>query len=750
MKLSSRERRYETSVAAALSASTFVAELIAACPPGEPLDAHAVLAEHPELIHHKSALLELAYEDFCRRDDLGMPVEPGEFASRFPTISRSLLHQIEVHLLLADGPAEERSSTEPQWPAPGQAWLDFQLLEELGRGAYSRVYLAREKSLGDRLVVVKATSLGSREAHTLGMLQHPQIVPVHSMQRDDRLGLTAVCMPFLSRVSLFDLMDALFSSSPSSSSPRPCGANEMLNAVRRINAVEGAEPEAAADSTWPAGWSHSEAVVCVGIQLAQALQHAHRQGVLHGDVKPSNVLITNSGRAVLLDFNLAIFGEESAAFVAGTLPYMAPEQLRPVAFHESARGKLLTEQADIFSLGLTLWELLEGRHPFGPLPAETSRERFAARLLERYQQGLRAARVRHRRPDRSIEDVLLACLEFDPARRPQSMGELAALLRAQLKAIPRIQRRLGRNRRLVLSTAALSVAGLLAVSGWQLTREPYAVREWRKGEAAYRQNDFPDAIVHLTHTLEQAPQAGEAQLLRAMARMQLKDFAGAHDDLKPLLEQLSDGRVRVALAHLDVLREGRFGVALAHYRQAVKEGYCTALVYNNLGHCLFQQSSFDEARTFLKLANSLNPEMGPAYHNLSRIAFRQGVKMGRMPETSAIHDALRLGPESSELYLDAACLYAVRARLEDNEQERNRDIDRVFEFLTIGLDRGLTATHVDEVGSLYKMLKDDVRWSRLDLSPRPDRPFTRAVLMFDPLPELSSYSKQAAPVIARR
>src|SRR5262249_25615868 len=198
-------QRHETSVAAALPASTFVADLIAGCPAGVPLDAHAVLAEHPELINHKSALLELAYEDFCRRDDLGIPVEPGEFACRFPTISRSLLHQIEVHFLLAD-----EGATEPHWPAPGQTWPDFQLLEELGRGAYSRVFLAREKSLGDRLVVVKATSLGPREAHTLGMLQHPHIVPVHSMHRDERLGLTAVCMPFLSRVSLFDVMDALF------------------------------------------------------------------------------------------------------------------------------------------------------------------------------------------------------------------------------------------------------------------------------------------------------------------------------------------------------------------------------------------------------------------------------------------------------------------------------------------------------------------------------------------------------------
>jgi serine/threonine protein kinase/Tfp pilus assembly protein PilF len=745
MKLSSCEHRHQTSVAAALSASTFVAELIADCPAGMPLDAHAVLAEHPELLNHKSALLELAYEDFCRRDDLGIPVEPGDFASGFPTISRSLLHQIEVHRLLADGPAGKSPSGEPQWPAPGQTWLDFQLLQELGRGAYSRVYLAREKSLGDRLVVVKATALGPQEAHTLGMLQHPHIVPVHSTQRDEQLGLTAVCMPFLSRVSLFDVMDALFSTPRAASS-----AIAMLDAVRRINAVAGAEPEAAVESAWPRGWSHSEAVAHIGIQLAQALLHAHRQGVLHGDVKPSNVLLTNSGRAVLLDFNLATFGDESVPFIAGTLPYMAPEQLRPLTSRKGARDSALNERADIFSLGLTLWELLTGRPPFGPLPAETSRERFAAQLLERYRKGPVAASGRNARFDRSIENVLRTCLEFDPARRPKSMDELAASLGAQLRPIPRLRRWLSRYRRLTMSAAALTCAALLAVSGWQLTREPYTIREWRKGEAAYRQNRYADAIVHLTHTLEQDPQADEARLLRAIARIRLHDFAGAHDDLTPLCKQPSDGRARAALAHLIVLREERYEAAAAAYRQAVAEGYRSPLIYCNLGHCLSQHGGLSEAQTNLKMAISLDPHMGAAYHNLSRIELRLGLRSGNVPETAAIDEALRLGPESSELYLDAACLHALRARLTEDEQERNRSIDRVFEFLTIGLDRGLTAKHVDEVAGLNKMLRNDVRWSRLDTRLRPDKPFTRAVLMFDPLSELSSFSGAAAPVIARR
>ena len=70
------------------------------------------------------------------------------------------------------------------------------------------------------------------------------------------------------------------------------------------------------------------------------------------------------GRAVLLDFNLALFGEESAPFLAGTLPYMAPEQLRPVIAQGGARDAILDERTDIFSLGVVLYELVAGRAPF--------------------------------------------------------------------------------------------------------------------------------------------------------------------------------------------------------------------------------------------------------------------------------------------------------------------------------------------------------------------------------------------------
>ncbi len=212
------------------------------------------------------------------------------------------------------------------------------------------MYLAREPALGDRLVVVKATSLGPNEAATLGMLRHPHIVPVHTVRWDDHLKKAAVCMAFVSRVTLFAVMDAI-----DSAGKPPGRAATILEMVREMNAATDAAPETERSSPWPRSWQFCDAVLQIGTDIAEALQHAHRQGVLHGDVKPSNILVTDTGSAVLLDFNLAIFEEEAAPFLGGTLPYMAPEQLRPVIARGAARDAVLDERTDIFSLGVTLF-----------------------------------------------------------------------------------------------------------------------------------------------------------------------------------------------------------------------------------------------------------------------------------------------------------------------------------------------------------------------------------------------------------
>src|SRR5262249_18374461 len=101
-------------------------------------------------------------------------------------------------------------------------------------------------------------------------------------------------------------------------------------------------------------------------RLADGLAHAHERGIVHRDLKPANVLLTDEGQPMLLDFNLAADANDpaftAAALVGGTLPYMAPEQLR--ALRDGPGGRPADARADLYALGLILHELLTGRHPF--------------------------------------------------------------------------------------------------------------------------------------------------------------------------------------------------------------------------------------------------------------------------------------------------------------------------------------------------------------------------------------------------
>ena len=209
------------------------------------------------------------------------------------------------------------------------------LVEELGRGAFARVYLAEEQHLADRPVALKVTRTGSREPQTLARLQHTHIVPVYSYRTEPATGLHLLCMPYLGRITLLQVL-----SRPEIQSVRS-GA-DLLDLLDRLQPPESVRIEPAASRVALEGRTYAQAIAWWGARMAEALQHAHDRGILHRDVKPSNVLVTGDGLPMLLDFNLArepqvADAEELPAGVGGTLAYMAPEHL------EAPRTRLVRE-----------------------------------------------------------------------------------------------------------------------------------------------------------------------------------------------------------------------------------------------------------------------------------------------------------------------------------------------------------------------------------------------------------------------
>ncbi|MBW3565537.1 MAG: serine/threonine-protein kinase [Acidobacteria bacterium] len=266
----------------------------------------------------------------------------------------------------------------------------YQIVSRLGAGGMGEVYRALDTRL-DRSVAVKvlpsdtsgdekANARFQREAKLISQLSHPNICALYDIGRSNET--TYIVM---------ELIDGETLGSRLQRGPLP---------LREI---------------FPCA-----------IQIADALDRAHRTGVIHRDLKPGNVMLTRGG-AKLLDFGLArainpVVAEDdptqaapltSAGMVVGTLPYMAPEQLH---------GRETDERSDIFAFGALLYEMITGRRAFHA----SSSASLVAQILE------------HEPPAPSslqpitpaaLERVVMTCLEKDPERRFQCAGDLARELR---------------------------------------------------------------------------------------------------------------------------------------------------------------------------------------------------------------------------------------------------------------------------------------------------------------------------------
>ena len=337
-------------------------------------------------------------------------------------------------------------------PAAGREFFGFELVDEIGRGAFGRVFLARQKELANRLVVLKITAEKAGESQTLAQLQHTNIVPIYSVHNHD--PLVALCMPFFGTTTLSDVVGNLESDGPiplsgsyfvttvnsrkrvtEARSTAPVSTQKVAELAASMSGTA-VEPAAAGTAAVGApaprgrsglalealeGFSYVNAVLWIGSRLAEGLDHAHKRGILHRDLKPANVLLTDDGQPMLLDFNLSedtkLRTSAAAARAGGTLPYMSPEQLE--AFRS---GKLLDERSDLFSLGLILFELLTGKHAF-PL-REGSVHEVVAKMLEDRKTIQPRLRCHNKQVSPAVGSIVLHCLETDPARRYQSAREL--------------------------------------------------------------------------------------------------------------------------------------------------------------------------------------------------------------------------------------------------------------------------------------------------------------------------------------
>lgn len=366
-----------------------------------------------------------------------------------------------------------------------QRFGDFEIVREIGRGGMGIVFEAEQISL-HRKVALKIMSSGlgitpkaverfRREAEAAARLHHTNIVPIYTFGDHD--GVPFYAMELIAGSSLDRVLSQLRQIA------RPV-APEVAAVTAAYDSKKPAEPsQASAPAADNSGrittlsnsqQEYFDQVARMIGEVADALEHAHRQGIIHRDIKPSNLLLSLDGRLNVNDFGLARILEQPGVTVTGEFvgspAYMSPEQI--------AAGRTpIDHRTDIYSLGATLYEMLTKQRPF---PGER-REQILAQIL--HKEPKRPRRINRAIP-LDLETICLKALEKDPDRRYQSAAAMAEDLRRYVQRFAISARRagpLGRMGKWIKRHPAVSWTVTTAVV-LAMIAAFFAYQSWQKAE----------------------------------------------------------------------------------------------------------------------------------------------------------------------------------------------------------------------------------------------------------------------------
>jgi WD40 repeat protein/serine/threonine protein kinase len=483
-----------------------------------------------------------------------------EFARRYPALADELREMLPALVLVEKAKASEAPGQRP--PANASAAMplrqlgDYQILREVGRGGMGVVYEAQQLSLGRHVAIKVLPShalldprqLGrfQREARSAARLHHTNIVPVFGVGEQD--GLHYYVMQFIPGLGLDVVLDELRrlrlprgQRAPGRPTPGPrdvsavAVARGLLSGEFRPPVPDSAPttapggPEAVADLEVAAragaadtsalihlpgqaessalsesGGQYWQSVARVCVQVADALAYAASQGVLHRDIKPSNLLLDDTGNVWVTDFGLAKAATDSddlthTGDVIGTLRYMAPERF-------NGQGDL---RSDVYSLGLTLYELLVLRPAFD----DADRNKLVKRVM--HDEPPQPRKVNPGVP-RDLETVVLKAIARDPAHRYQSPAAMADDLKRFVEDRPVRARRVSNAERLwrwgrrnPLAAGLLAGIVLVFLAGFAGMFWQWRVAETQTGIALAREQEA------LQKTRDEARARAEAQRFAA-------------------------------------------------------------------------------------------------------------------------------------------------------------------------------------------------------------------------------------------
>jgi len=379
--------------------------------------------------------LAAALHEYVTAIESGNPINRRDFVSQYPEIADELGRCLDglAFVQAAAGeipgaPPAPKRRTEID-PSMSQPIGDFQLVQEIGYGGMGTVYEAVQLSLGRRVavkVLPMAAALDARhlerfhlEAQAAARLHHSNIVPVYAVGCERSVHFYA--MQLIDGDSLAEVIRDL-----RSLAQRHSNVKDLSAGGRTIDKTS--QDLSVLRTNGGPAYAHS--VAKLAVQAADALAYAHDAGVVHRDIKPANLLLDAGGKLWITDFGLAQLYAESdltrSGDMVGTLRYMSPEQA-------SGRAVVLDQRTDIYSLGVTLYELLTLQCA---LPGTTHGELL--HQLANYQPHSPRSIDRTIPPE--LDTVLTKAIAKDPADRYPTAGALAEDLRRFLRDEPILAR----------------------------------------------------------------------------------------------------------------------------------------------------------------------------------------------------------------------------------------------------------------------------------------------------------------------
>lgn len=552
--------------------------------------------------------IEQLAEDFADRFRRGERPSLAEYVAQYPDLADdirelfpALVAMEQLKPATGDLTGDFNGAAHLDLP-PRQHLGDYRLLRTVGRGGMGVVYEAEQVSLGRHvaLKVLPGSSLLNptfrerfrREAKAAARLHHTNIVPVYGVGEAD--GYHFYAMQFIAGQGLDDVLQDLrrwqeqpsalgtgmtdgsmaegllsgrFDSAGTAEPLAPASAGpatELATADESAALGSSALAESSVSlSSGCASAAYCRSVARLGEQVADALSYAHRQGILHRDIKPSNLLLDAQGTVWVTDFGLAKetgAGEAAgnltvAGDIVGTIRYMAPERFDG--------GSL--PQSDIYSLGLTLYELLTLRPAFD----DSSRPKLIERVL--HQPPVAPRQIDPRIP-RDLETIVLKCLAKEPSERYATAQSLAEDLRRfqadrpilarRSNVVERFWRWCRRNPAIASLLAAVTASLVLgtAASAWFAieadahARQAYANEKNALDQKAQADDARHEATESLWKAYQDQARAGRFSGLVGR-RLQGLDALKKAAEIRPSLEIRNEAIACLAHADLTIIRQ---------------------------------------------------------------------------------------------------------------------------------------------------------------------------------------------------